>query len=311
MNKRITSIIITILIILFAGYMVIDVALKEKVKPDVPGTELNEGPGDKWTVKNIFTPLLGQLNAVAVTNSSIIIAGEPYIASYDTSFNLNWKYTTQMSVTALATYHDKIYAATGGVIIVLDNKGEKIEEWGPFESNSMITSLSANENYVAVADAVNKMVLILDKKGVVKKLIGQDDGQFIIPSPYFDVVLDYENTLYVANTGQKRIESRSIEGKLLNYFGESGIGPEAFCGCCNPSHFILIPEGFVTSEKGINRIKILNGSGGFVEYVSSVNKFMASVPLDLASSDGKIIYAANPADSKLYIFTRINSNETQ
>lgn len=307
MNKRFASLIIIILIIILVGYIVVDVALKEKVKPDIPGIELNTGPADKWAVKRIFTPLHGQLNAIAVTNSSnIIIGGEPYIASYDTSFNLSWKYTTQMSVTAVAADYDKIYAASEGVIIVLNNRGEKIEEWGPFENNSMITSLSANEKYVAIADAGNKMIFILDKKGVVKKLIGQNEGQFVIPSLYFDVVLDSDNTLYVANTGYKRIESRSIEGKLLSYFGEPGIAPEAFCGCCNPSHFIRIPEGFVTSEKGINRIKIINGSGEFVEYVSSINKFMASVPLDLASSDGRIIYAANPADSKIYIFTRIN-----
>jgi hypothetical protein len=31
---------------------------------------------------------------------------------------------------------------------------------------------------------------------------------------------------------------------------------------------------------------------------------LASIPLDLASLDGTTIYAANPADSKLYIFKR-------
>ena len=66
----------------------------------------------------------------------------------------------------------------------------------------------------------------------------------------------------------------------------------------------IIPEGFVTAEKGINRIKILNKKGEFVEFVNSKNSFVKSVPLDVASSDGKIIYAANPADSRLYIFKR-------
>jgi len=95
-----------------------------------------------------------------------------------------------------------------------------------------------------------------------------------------------------------------MEGDLKSYFGEPGTAPGAFCGCCNPAHFSVIPQGFVTAEKGINRIKILDRTGKFIEYVSSKNKFMASVPLDLTSIDGKSIYAANPADSKLYIFTR-------
>ena len=190
------------------------------------------------------------------------------------------------------------------LILIISSGGEIKDEWGPFEDNGIITSVSSNRSYVAFADAGNKMIFILDKNGMVKKIIGQNDGQFIIPSPYFDVALTSDNTLFVANTGHRRVETRTIEGEFRSYFGEPGTAPEAFCGCCNPAHFIVIPDGFVTAEKGINRIKILSKSGEFVEFVSSMNKFMASIPLDLASADGKTIYAANPADSKLYIFTR-------
>jgi len=190
------------------------------------------------------------------------------------------------------------------LILIISSRGEIKDEWGPFEDNGIITSVTSNNSYVAFADAGNKMLFILDKTGGVKKLIGQNDGQFIIPSPYFDVALNSDNTLFVANTGHRRVETRSIEGILKSYFGEPGTAPGAFCGCCNPAHFIIIPNGFVTAEKGINRIKILNKSGEFVEYVSSKNKFMPSIPLDLASADGNTIYAAYPADSKIYIFTR-------
>jgi hypothetical protein len=60
----------------------------------------------------------------------------------------------------------------------------------------------------------------------------------------------------------------------------------------------------VTAEKGINRIKILNNKGDFVEFVNSKNNFIKSVPLDLASADGVTIYGAYPGDSKLYVFNR-------
>jgi hypothetical protein len=91
---------------------------------------------------------------------------------------------------------------------------------------------------------------------------------------------------------------------MISMFGEPGMAPGAFCGCCNPAHFALLPQGFVTAEKGINRIKILGKSGEFIEFVSSKNKFLSSIPLDLAAAGGKVIYAANPADSKLYKFIR-------
>jgi hypothetical protein len=91
---------------------------------------------------------------------------------------------------------------------------------------------------------------------------------------------------------------------MIEQFGGTGTAPEFYCGCCNPAHFTLFPGGFITAEKGINRIKILNNKGEFVEFISSVNKFTPSIPIDVASLDGKIIYGANPADSKVYVFNK-------
>jgi DNA-binding beta-propeller fold protein YncE len=190
------------------------------------------------------------------------------------------------------------------LIIVLDNTGKIIDEWGPFEDNAIITSVSAGNSSIVFADAGNKILVILDKQGGMKKMIGQNDGQFVIPSPYFDVAVDSAGLIYVANTGHRRIETRGNDGAIISYFGEPGTAPDSFCGCCNPAHFAKIKTGYITAEKGLNRIKILGESGEFKEFVSSKNDFAPSVPLDIASYDGKTIYAANPFDSKLYIFKR-------
>ena len=215
-----------------------------------------------------------------------------------------WTLKTPYPVTSLSNSGDTIYASTVELILVIGTDGKLKDEWGPFEDKSYITSVASDRKRVAYADAGNKMIVILDKEGRVEKIIGQNDGQFILPSPYFDVAIDAPGNLLVANTGHRRIETRSPEGRLISSFGEPGMAPGAFCGCCNPAHFIVTPTGFVTSEKGINRIKILGKDGEFIEFVSSENKFVASVPLDLASVDGSIIYAANPYDSKLYSFIR-------
>ncbi len=305
MNKKWTTVIIIVLLLILAGYIVIDVALRDKNKAVASVKTETTAVNDSWSVSKIFEPVKGQLNAVTVSpDGEIVLGGETFVACYDTAFNLKWEYRTEMPVTALGVYKDNIYAGVQGTILVMDKKGTKTGEWGPFENNGMITSIAACDTYVAVADAANKEVLVLDKEGEVKYFIGRSDNSFIIPSYFFDVAFGKDNVLYVANPGKLRIERRRADGTLIDYFGKSGIGTDAFCGCCNPSHFALLPNGFVTAEKGINRIKILDEKGEFVEFVSSMNNFVPPLPLDIASGDGKIIYGANPADSKVYVFSR-------
>lgn len=305
MNKRWANVMIIVLLLILIGYIIFNSALNKEITPGNSTSTDSLVVPDQWIVKKVFKPGKGQLNSVTISKDGLIVlGGESFILCYDSDFNLLWEYTTEMPVTALTVSGNNVFAAVQGVILTLTMKGEKVEEWGPFENNSMITSLASNEEYVAFADAANKTIFVLNKKGVLKSLIGQSDDPFIIPSPYFDIALSYDNILYVSNTGKRRIEKRSIDGTLQSFFGEAGTRPDAFCGCCNPAHFTLIPDGFVTAEKGINRIKILNTKGEFVEFVSSMNNFVPPLPIDVASNDGKIIYGANPADSKLYVFVR-------
>jgi hypothetical protein len=305
MNKKTATALIIIIIVIFVGYIVFDIAFNDEKSKTVDSAKTESGIQDQWLVSKILETGEGKLKAVAATASgTIYIAGESFITSYDSDYKVKWSLKTEKPVVALTIWGDSVFAATIETILVINSSGELKQEWGPFDENAIITSVTSNRTYIAFADAGNKIIMVLDKKGDVRSIIGQSGEAFIIPSPYFDVALDNSNTLFVANTGQRRVEKRDIEGKLLSYFGEPGLAPEAFCGCCNPAHFALIPGGFVTAEKGINRIKILDGQGDFVEFISSENEFVPSIPLDIASADGKTIYAANPADSKLYIFNR-------
>ena len=305
MNKRVTAFLSVLIILVFIGYMIFDTARPQGLEKNKNESGVIDILHDSWKISREFKVENGSLKAVTVSPAgNIYLWVDSFVSSYDRDLKLAWKLKTPYLITSLSDYGDTIFASSMEKILIISSGGEIKDEWGPFEDKGIFTSVASNGSYVAFTDAGNKMVFILDKAGRVKTMIGQNDKQFIVPSPYFDVALDSDNNLYVANTGHRRIETRTIEGVLKSYFGEPGMAPGAFCGCCNPSHFILIPDGFVTAEKGINRIKILSKKGEFVEYVSSKNKFAASIPLDLASSDGKTIYAANPADNKLYIFTR-------
>jgi hypothetical protein len=305
MNKKLTVFFSVLVILIFIGYIIFDSSRPEKPVNDAGVNSANDSVPDAWQIAGKFKVEKGSLKAVSVASSGkIYLGGDSFVICYNSVMTQVWNLKTTTPVTSLYCYGDTIYATTVDMVLVIDKNGELKDEWGPFEDNSIFTCVASNRSTVAIADAGNKMVFIIDKKGAVKKMIGQNDGQFVIPSPYFDVALDEKNNLFVANTGNRRIETRSIDGVLKSYFGEPGLAPETFAGCCAPAHFTLVPEGFVTAEKGLNRIKILNKKGEFVEMVSSKNGFVKSIPLDLASSDGKTIYAANPADTTLYIFKR-------
>lgn len=305
MKKKVVTILAVLIILVFIGYIIFDsVKPAVSVKSETKNSQIKEIP-DAWKISNELKVNEGSLKAVTVTTAGkIYLGGDSFVSCYDKDLKLIWNVKTPSPVTALSNYGDTVFASTIEQILVMNSAGKILSEWGPFEDSCIITSVSSNREFIAFADAGNKMVFILDKSGEVKKMIGQNDGQFVIPSPYFEVALDNENNLFVANTGHHRIETRTIDGVLKSYFGEAGTDPDRFCGCCAPPHFILIPGGFVTAEKGINRIKILNKKGEFVEFVNSKNDFIKSVPLDLASADGKTIYGAYPADSKLYVFNR-------
>lgn len=305
MNKKIAAILSVLIILIFVGYIIFDTARPQATADnEIKSKETNDFK-DNWKISAELKVTEGSLKSVAVNSSGdIFLGGDSFVSRYDKDMKLVWNVKTPSAITALSTYGDTIFASTMDQILVLNFNGKILNEWGPFEDSCMITSVSSNMKYVAFADAGNKMIFILDKGGEVKKMIGQNGRKFVIPSPFFDVALDKDNYVYVANTGEHRIETYAPEGALISQFGEAGTAPEFFCGCCAPPHFALIPEGFVTAEKGINRIKILNKKGEFVEFVNSKNNFIKSVPLDLASSDGKTIYGAYPAESKLYVFTK-------
>jgi outer membrane protein assembly factor BamB len=244
------------------------------------------------------------LSSVAVSEDGIIfLGGDSFVKSLNPDLTELWNLNTESKITSIAITSDTVFAATTETILLVSTSGTLLSEWGPYEGNSIITSVSAGKSHLAIADAGNKRVFILKKNGEMHSMMGQSEEQFVIPSPYFDVALSGD-ILFVANTGHRRVETWTTEGKKLSQFGEPGTAPGAFCGCCNPAHFALIPQGFVTAEKGINRIKILDRNGDFIEFVSSQNNFIPSVPLDIASSDGETIYAANSANNTLYIFKR-------
>lgn len=303
MNKKLTALFSLVIILAFIGYIIFD-ATKDSGKKVAEVTSGDTVYTDSWSLFREIQIPGGELSSVSASDNGIIfLGGDSYLKSLNPDLTELWNLNTESKITSISVSGDTVFASTTETVLLVSTAGKLLTEWGPYEGNSIITSVSAGKTHLAIADAGNKRVFILKKNGEMQSMIGQSDDQFVIPSSYFDVDLSDEN-LFAANTGHRRVETWTTDGKKLSQFGEPGTAPGAFCGCCNPAHFAVIPQGFVTAEKGINRIKILDRNGNFVEFVSSNNEFIPSIPLDVASSDGITIYAANSANNKLYLFKR-------
>ncbi|MBC8180383.1 hypothetical protein H8E88_04590 [candidate division KSB1 bacterium] len=205
-----------------------------------------------------------------------------------------------------------IYLSMKNLVQVFDESGQKQEKWRDFEDNTLITSIAVSTENVFIADATNKIVLRFDKSGKLIGRIGKKNEAreipgFVVPSPYFDLAIDDDGFLWVVNPGRHSFENYTNEGDLRSFWGEYSMKIDGFCGCCNPSHFAFLSDGsFVTSEKGIIRIKVYNAIGELVSVVASPDQFSEdTVGLDLAVDSKDQIYVLDPRLKVIKIYSKM------
>ncbi|MGE5424316.1 MAG: hypothetical protein ACM3N9_03065 [Syntrophothermus sp.] len=206
---------------------------------------------------------------------------------------------------------ENIYLGMTDHLLVLDPSGKEKMKWKHPDTSSVITSISVHGNKVAFADAGLKTVFLTDLSGKKIRRIGEKDPArnipgYIIPSPYFDVFLTKDDSLWVANTGRHELEKYSLNGDLVSKWGIPGMTPDAFCGCCNPSHFTFLSDGtFVTSEKGIPRVKVYDHNGLFLGMVALPEEFEDGTRgLDVAADSNDRILVLDPVKKRITIYVK-------
>lgn len=206
--------------------------------------------------------------------------------------------------------HD-LYLGMGDHVEIYDRRGRRKSSWESLGVEAIITSIVVSKNSVFVADAGNHIVWKFDKSGFLLKRIGKknearDIPGLIIPSAFFDVAVDPDGFLWVANTGRHSLENYTQDGDFRTSWGEFSMEIQGFCGCCNPSHFVIMEDGsFVTSEKGIARVKVYNRIGDLVSVVAPPDQFIeGTVGLDLAVDSSQRIYVLDPQQKLVRIFDK-------
>ncbi len=206
-----------------------------------------------------------------------------------------------------------IYLGMPDHIEIYNKEGTKKAQWKSFGDEALITSITASIDYVFVADAGNRIVKKYDKNGNELLRIGEKDESrdipgCIIPGRFFDVCIDPDGFLWVVNPGRHSLENYTFDGDFRSSWGVYSMDIEGFCGCCNPSHITILDDGrFITSEKGIPRIKLYNRLGVLESVVAGPDQFINGTEgLDLAKDSQGVIYVLDPMKKSVRIFVKNN-----
>jgi hypothetical protein len=204
-----------------------------------------------------------------------------------------------------------IYAGMKDHVEVYDAQGKPGGAWESLGPKAFVTSIAAMEKDVFVADAGGRVVLHYDLAGKLINRIGEKDESrnipgLIVPSPYCHVALGAKDSIWVANPGRRRMECYTFAGVIRWWWGHASPKIEGFCGCCNPTHFAILPDGrFVTSEKGLPRVKIYSASGEFESAVAAPASFAeGTAGLDVAADSTGRVLVLDPIAKTVRIFVR-------
>lgn len=207
-------------------------------------------------VSKIPAPVENAAALAVCSDGTIVIGGENALGYMAPGGKIKLEIPLKSPASALCVTPDgNIVLAMRDRLQVYDSKGATVAEGEALPPRSYITSVAADDDNVYAADAGNRLVLRFDNRLHLLNKIGERN--FIVPSPCFDLAIDPQGALWVVNPGRHGLENYRPNGDLIGAWYRPGSEPEAFCGCCNPTHIAFLGNcRLVTAEKGIPRVKV-------------------------------------------------------
>lgn len=253
------------------------------------------------------------LNAISIDfEDKIFIADSNTVHVFNKKLEAISKFNIESEINCIYSGDKgRIYLGIGDHVEVWSMEGKRLEVWDPFDEKSIITSIISTDLFVCVADAGKKLLLLYDHQGILIKEMGKKDGLerklgFVIPSPYFDVDVSREGHFWATNPGMHSLEAYDFNGRMISSWKKTSMQMDGFSGCCNPTHFAFLSDGsFVTSEKGLVRIKIHEPTGDYRCAVDGPLSFdEKETGLDIAVNSEDEIFVLLPSEKKIRKYIR-------
>ena len=211
----------------------------------------------------------------------------------------------------------RLYVGLGSAVHSFEADGRRGAVFEELGDAALVTSISATEKDVFVADARSRVVARYAPEGACRltidgRVAGEDETGFVVPSPCFDIMLGEGSVLWVVNPGHRRLEAYDFDGVRIDAWDDlSGAGIEHFCGCCNPSHVARRRDGaIVTAEKGFRRVKVYTRRGQFLGVVAGPDSFADhEATLDIAVDSRDRVLVADPARVQIRVFESRSEGE--
>lgn len=248
-------------------------------------------------------------------DGSLLVAGDKSVRLFDADGKGQREIILSAAPRCVAENMDgTLFIGVGDHIEVYNAEGTRAATWESFGRSVTVTAVVVAGDRVFAAYWENRSGLAVqcDKAGKVLTRFGARDDKrgipgLVIPSPYLDIALSPDGQLlYVADTGRHRIEAYTMSGDLKSSVGQFSMAVEGFCGCCNPVAIALRPEGgFVTSEKGIGRVKLIGPDAQFECLVAAPETFAEETfGIAVALDERGRVYVLDTGARAVRVFSR-------
>jgi hypothetical protein len=250
---------------------------------------------------------IGENGGIATSNNMIYLAADSSVKILTLQGQIQSEFSIEENPRCIGVNNEGLIVGYKDHFTVYTHSGNELFRSGKLTNSTLITSVAYWEENIVVADAGKRRVYIYTKNEKVAEIEGVSGSNsllgFIVPSPYFEVAVNNENELWCTNPGMHAMQQYNLRGDLLENWDKESNDIDGFTGCCNPAQFCFLPDGcFVTSEKGMPRIKIYTPQGEFESVVAAPSKFEGNQHAAEVASIGETIVALDFDRKTIRIF---------